>query len=108
VFALTSQGSAYGRFRRALVSGNEILILAAAKELPRTRSMMRFGSASSSATATRTGMSAPRYVGSAASRWRRAMSRSTRSGPRPKRWTTFKSSQLKPWSGYSGCASLTD
>jgi hypothetical protein len=36
------------------------------------------------------------------------MSRSTRSGPRPKRWTTFQSSQLKPWSGYSGCASLMD
>ena len=32
---MTSQGSAYGRFRRALQSGNELLILTAAKDLPR-------------------------------------------------------------------------
>jgi hypothetical protein len=31
---VTSDGSAYGRFRRALETGNELLVLAAAKELP--------------------------------------------------------------------------
>ncbi len=31
---MTSQGSAYGRFRRALEIGNEALVLAAARELP--------------------------------------------------------------------------
>jgi len=32
---VTSQGSAYARFRRALEAGNELLILATARELPR-------------------------------------------------------------------------
>jgi hypothetical protein len=32
---VTSDGSAYTRFRRALESGNEMLVLAAARELPR-------------------------------------------------------------------------
>lgn len=31
---VTSQGSAYARFRRALETGNELLVIAAAKELP--------------------------------------------------------------------------
>jgi hypothetical protein len=31
---VTSDGSAYGRFRRALEMGNETLVLAAARELP--------------------------------------------------------------------------
>jgi hypothetical protein len=31
---VTSDGSAYGRFRRALETGNELLVLAAARELP--------------------------------------------------------------------------
>ena len=32
---MTSQGSAYVRFRRALETGNELLVLATARELPR-------------------------------------------------------------------------
>lgn len=32
---MTSDGSAYARFRRALEIGNELLVLAAARELPR-------------------------------------------------------------------------
>ena len=32
---VTSQGSAYARFRRALETGNELLVLATARELPR-------------------------------------------------------------------------
>jgi hypothetical protein len=32
---VTSQGSAYVRFRRALETGNELLVLATARELPR-------------------------------------------------------------------------
>jgi hypothetical protein len=32
---VTSDGSAYARFRRALEIGNELLVLAAARELPR-------------------------------------------------------------------------
>lgn len=32
---VTSDGSAYARFRRALATGNELLVLAAARELPR-------------------------------------------------------------------------
>ncbi len=32
---MTSQGSAYGRFRRALEAGNEFLVIAAARELPK-------------------------------------------------------------------------
>jgi hypothetical protein len=32
---MTSEGSAYARFRRALEIGNELLVLAAARELPR-------------------------------------------------------------------------
>jgi hypothetical protein len=32
---MSSQGSAYARFRRALETGNELLVIAAAKELPR-------------------------------------------------------------------------
>lgn len=35
MFAMTSDGSAYARFRRALETGNELLVLAAARELPR-------------------------------------------------------------------------
>ncbi len=31
---VTSDGSPYGRFRRALGTGNELLVLAAARELP--------------------------------------------------------------------------
>jgi hypothetical protein len=31
---MTSDGSAYARFRRALETGNELLVLAAARELP--------------------------------------------------------------------------
>ncbi len=31
---VTSQGSAYARFRRALETGNELLVIAAARELP--------------------------------------------------------------------------
>lgn len=31
---MTSDGSAYARFRRALQSGNELLVLATARELP--------------------------------------------------------------------------
>ncbi len=31
---VTSEGSAYARFRRALETGNELLILSAARELP--------------------------------------------------------------------------
>jgi len=31
---VTSDGSAYGRFRRALDTGNELLIIATARELP--------------------------------------------------------------------------
>lgn len=31
---MTSEGSPYGRFRRALETGNELLVLAAARELP--------------------------------------------------------------------------
>jgi hypothetical protein len=31
---VTSSGSAYARFRRALETGNELLVLAAARELP--------------------------------------------------------------------------
>jgi hypothetical protein len=37
VFALTSQGSAYQRFRRALATGNLTIIRAAAAELPTVR-----------------------------------------------------------------------
>jgi hypothetical protein len=33
-FALTSDGNAYARFRRALETGNEALVTAAARELP--------------------------------------------------------------------------
>ena len=32
---MTSDGSPYGRFRRALATGNETLVIAAARELPR-------------------------------------------------------------------------
>jgi hypothetical protein len=32
---MTGQGSAYARFRRTLETGNELLVLAAAKDLPR-------------------------------------------------------------------------
>ncbi len=32
---MTSDGSPYSRFRRALTTGNELLVLAAAQELPR-------------------------------------------------------------------------
>ena len=32
---MTNQGSAYVRFRRALETGNELLVLATARELPR-------------------------------------------------------------------------
>ncbi len=32
---MTSDGSAYSRFRRALDAGNELLVIAAARELPR-------------------------------------------------------------------------
>jgi hypothetical protein len=32
---VTSDGSAYARFRRALETGNELLVLATARELPR-------------------------------------------------------------------------
>jgi hypothetical protein len=32
---VTSEGSPYGRFRRALATGNETLVIAAARELPR-------------------------------------------------------------------------
>jgi hypothetical protein len=32
---MTSEGSPYSRFRRALKTGNELLVLAAARELPR-------------------------------------------------------------------------
>jgi hypothetical protein len=32
---MTSDGSPYSRFRRALTTGNELLVLAAARELPR-------------------------------------------------------------------------
>ena len=32
---VTSDGSAYARFRRALQTGNELLVLATARELPR-------------------------------------------------------------------------
>jgi hypothetical protein len=32
---VTSDGSAYSRFRRALQTGNELLVLSAARELPR-------------------------------------------------------------------------
>ena len=32
---VTSDGSAYARFRRALATGNETLVLAAARELPK-------------------------------------------------------------------------
>ena len=32
---MTSDGSPYSRFRRALETGNELLVIAAAKELPR-------------------------------------------------------------------------
>jgi hypothetical protein len=32
---VTSDGSAYSRFRRALETGNELLVLATARELPR-------------------------------------------------------------------------
>ena len=35
MFGVTSDGSAYLRFRRALEIGNELLVLAAARELPR-------------------------------------------------------------------------
>jgi hypothetical protein len=35
VRVMTSDGSAYARFRRALQTGNELLVLAAARELPR-------------------------------------------------------------------------
>jgi hypothetical protein len=35
MFEMTSDGSAYARFRRALETGNELLVLAAARELPR-------------------------------------------------------------------------
>jgi hypothetical protein len=31
---MTSDGNAYARFRRALATGNEVLVLAAARELP--------------------------------------------------------------------------
>jgi hypothetical protein len=34
---VTSDGSAYTRFRRALDSGNELLVIAAARELPQVR-----------------------------------------------------------------------
>jgi hypothetical protein len=34
MFAMTSDGNAYARFRRALRSGNEALVIAAARELP--------------------------------------------------------------------------
>lgn len=37
MFALTSQGSAYARFRRALATGNLTIIRAAAAELPLVR-----------------------------------------------------------------------
>ena len=32
---MTSEGSAYARFRRALETGNELLVVTAARELPR-------------------------------------------------------------------------
>jgi hypothetical protein len=35
VFVVTSDGSAYVRFRRAVEIGNELLVLASARELPR-------------------------------------------------------------------------
>src|SRR5918912_4453707 len=35
MFEMTSDGSAYARFRRALETGNELLVLATARELPR-------------------------------------------------------------------------
>src|ERR671938_964522 len=35
MFEMTSDGSAYVRFRRALETGNELLVLATARELPR-------------------------------------------------------------------------
>ena len=35
MFGVTSDGSAYVRFKRALEIGNELLVLAAARELPR-------------------------------------------------------------------------
>jgi hypothetical protein len=35
VFALTSDGNPYARFRRALETGNETLVVAAARELPK-------------------------------------------------------------------------
>ena len=34
MFALTSDGNPYARFRRALATGNETLVVAAARELP--------------------------------------------------------------------------
>ena len=34
MFALTSDGNPYARFRRALETGNETLVVAAARELP--------------------------------------------------------------------------
>ncbi len=46
---MTSDGNPYARFRRALATGNEMLVLAAARELPQIALAMRCGSAWSSA-----------------------------------------------------------
>jgi hypothetical protein len=65
-FVVTSDGGAHVRFRRALEIGNELLVLAAARELPTSRSTTRSASASCSATATPSATSEPPVAGTLA------------------------------------------
>ena len=73
MFALTSDGNPYARFRRALETGNETLVVAAARELPKVTldDALRICLVLRGSDPARA-MSGLRCAGWAASPWRRA------------------------------------
>ena len=104
---VTSQGSAYVRFRRALETGNELLVLATARELPRVPldDALRICLLIRGGDPDRYERAAVRWLGRFALEARGVTIHAfawlrTRS-------TRCPTSQARRWSGYSACASHT-
>ena len=71
--SMTSDGSAYVRFKRALEIGNELLVVARRASYRASRSTTRSASASYCETAIPTGISEPPCAGWGALPWRPGM-----------------------------------
>jgi hypothetical protein len=105
---MTSDGSAYARFRRALNTGNPTLVIAAARELPQVGLHDALRSASCCETGIRSNTRELPCAGSAGSHSRHEASRSTHSDWRPTRLTRCPTAPPKRWSRCSGSVSPTE